>query len=113
MSYTDAFAALPSTVRDAITFVIERTRPTRVFLFGSRARGNARENSDFDIAVMGRRCSDPAWNRAQVDLSELPLTLRGVDLVEFEKLNETYRIHILMEGKLLYESADELPKNPR
>jgi uncharacterized protein len=82
--------------------VIRIAQPEKIILFGSRARGDARENSDFDIGVQGRSCSEDAWNRLIVDIMEEPYTLYPIDLVEIEKLTEAYQDRINQEGVLLW-----------
>jgi len=41
---------LPPSIRRLIDYGIQTVAPDRVILFGSRARGDAREDSDFDLA---------------------------------------------------------------
>ena len=41
---------LPPSIRQLIDYGIKTVDPDRVILFGSRARGDARENSDYDLA---------------------------------------------------------------
>jgi predicted nucleotidyltransferase len=57
-------------ILDAIVARIEAVaRPERIVLFGSRARGDARDNSDFDLLVIAapRRSMRPSrmspWKR--------------------------------------------------
>ncbi len=63
----------------------------RVFLFGSRATGTARDRSDIDIGIEG-----PAPVRREVlaaihdELDEAP-TLYTVDVVDFARMSETFR----------------------
>lgn len=40
-------------IRQEIMKVAPELRGYRIFLFGSRATGNARERSDFDIGILG------------------------------------------------------------
>ena len=41
-----------SPIRALVSLIVERCRPVSVWLFGSRARGQAREDSDWDILVV-------------------------------------------------------------
>jgi len=40
-------------LRTIVNLLRERLDPTRIFLFGSRAEGRSRKESDFDLAVDG------------------------------------------------------------
>lgn len=53
----------------------------RVLLFGSRARGDHHERSDFDFAFEAPEISDGAWARFALELRENVPTLCGIDLV--------------------------------
>jgi predicted nucleotidyltransferase len=75
-----------------------------VLLFGSAARGQARPDSDCDIAVAG--CPpDRFW-----DLSvALQATIRGgaqLDLVRLEPADPLFRYEILRDAVLLYGDPD-------
>jgi predicted nucleotidyltransferase len=77
----------------------------RILLYGSRAKGKARWNSDIDLAVEG--VVDPAeWTQILrlVDIEESPVrTLLKIDLTRIEQADSALRRSIEMEGKLLYE----------
>lgn len=66
-------------------------------LFGSRARGDFRPDSDVDVCVVGGPPED------DLDLQgELSQTLRGnVDLVRFEGSGPLLRFHAIFSGRLL------------
>ncbi len=96
---------LPESIQRVLAEVVRVARPDRITLFGSRARGNHRENSDFDLCIAGRKCSDGDWARLLVEIQEGELTLLPVDLVEYEKLNPNYRSAIDREGKVLFGPA--------
>ncbi len=72
----------------------------RIYLFGSRAKGTARKNSDFDIAV---DCSSkiPLSVMAKIEgeLEELP-TLKSFDLVD---LSLIFRELVIRTGVVLYD----------
>lgn len=42
-----------SAIGTAIRRIVERFDPDEVILFGSRARGDAREDSDYDLLIVG------------------------------------------------------------
>lgn len=45
--------------------LVQDFHPTRVFLFGSRARGEAREGSDYDLLVVVASANIPSYRLAQ------------------------------------------------
>ena len=76
----------------------------RLVLFGSRARGDNRYNSDIDLAVYGM----PESRRAEfwLDCEELP-TLLKFDIVHIkEGMDPAFLANIEREGVMLYASED-------
>ncbi len=80
---------------------IIKLNPNKIILFGSRARGNFRKNSDIDIAV------DIELNfRERRKLKERIYDISGlysVDLVFLDSIDEKFKEKILEEGRILYE----------
>lgn len=72
-----------------------------IIIFGSRARGDYRENSDIDIALKGNLTKiDIALIRDHLDESRIPYT---TDVVEYEKIIDIkFREEIDKEGRILY-----------
>ena len=76
----------------------------RLVLFGSRARGDNRYNSDIDLAVYGM----PQSNQANFwfDCEELP-TLLKFDIVHIrEDMNPDFLANIKKDGVILYAAED-------
>ncbi len=76
----------------------------RLVLFGSRARGDHRNNSDIDLAVYGM----PKSNRADfwMDCEDLP-TLLKFDIVHItEDMNPAFIENIKKDGIELYAAKD-------
>ena len=44
--------ALPASIRRVVELGVRAVDPARVILYGSRARGGAREDSDYDLAFI-------------------------------------------------------------
>jgi predicted nucleotidyltransferase len=49
-----------SPIRSILERVIERWHPLQIWLFGSRARGDARPDSDWDLLAIVPDCDEPA-----------------------------------------------------
>lgn len=83
----------------AATKLCRKYEAKKVILFGSRAKGTARERSDIDLAVSGVK----DYERLMEEIEELP-TLYTVDVVDLD----TCRNELLMEdireyGQKIYE----------
>ena len=71
-----------------------------LILFGSRARGDAFEKSDIDLAVRG--CSD--FMAFRDDLQENLWSLLSVDVVDLDAgVSQVLAEDIRRDGKVLYE----------
>ena len=102
-AFSSTYHSLPDSIKKLIALVIQEAHPDEIILFGSRARGDHRENSDFDIALKSTTAiPSAAWAKLQLAIDEEPITLYRVDLVNLSQLNEDYIKRILSEGKNLY-----------
>jgi len=70
--------------------LISKLRPTKIVLFGSRARGDAGRKSDIDIGV-------------ETDRPLASVELLDVDLLNLDSINESFREAVEREGVVLYE----------
>lgn len=100
-AFTKNFTQLPDSIQNLVQYVVEKVHPEQVILFGSRARSDHRENSDFDMAVKGS-VDAGTWTQLQVELDEIAVSLYPVDLVLYEDLGEDYKNNIQAEGKVIY-----------
>lgn len=73
----------------------------RIWIFGSRARGDYRTFSDLDVLVNSDLPFPAGFlSKIKQDLEESRITIK-VDLVEFEDLAETYKENILRDRILI------------
>lgn len=89
----------------ALGAIVDEARRTlalrRVFLFGSRARGDARPDSDLDLAF-DHGSPAPAWADFVNTMRERAPTLLDLDLVDLAQVTPELRARILVEGRLVY-----------
>jgi predicted nucleotidyltransferase len=74
----------------------------RVVLFGSRARGDAEERSDIDLAIVAPRATPRQWLEISFRLEEVD-TLLPIDIVRWQEASSALKARIAAEGKILYE----------
>ena len=97
-------------VRDIVRRIVQTTQPEKIILFGSRARGDARSDSDFDVLVI-KDSEEPGYRRD----APLYLALAGmnapVDLMvytpeevrEWSAVPQAFVTTAIREGKVVYE----------
>jgi predicted nucleotidyltransferase len=108
----EALAPTQEKVDLAVKTAVEIAQPSRVILFGSWARGEARWDSDLDLAVLMPDSSEPQLGRIHRSLrrklDELPMTIDLVVATEgfagqFRgSVNSIYH-RILQDGQVAYE----------
>lgn len=92
---------IPDRVIKDIVSSAEKSGVKKVILFGSRARGNHRLNSDIDIAVSGGNYDDFYWS-----INENAWTLLSFDVVDLDKgISDELKKEIERDGIVIYEEA--------
>jgi len=97
-------------INQIIKRVTETEHPDRVILFGSRARGNARTNSDYDLLVI-KDSQRPRYARSAdlyASLADLPVEVDVMvytpdEVSEWSSVREAFVTTAVREGKVLYE----------
>lgn len=86
-------------VGPAVELLVDRFGVTRVVLFGSAAKGTARDDSDVDLAVEG--LPPERWVEALLALEEL-LGAGRVDLVDLDEAGRLLRAKVAQDGVVLH-----------
>lgn len=90
--------------------LIETLNPQRLYVFGSRARGDATSDSEYDIMVLVDKRSEPRYRLSQRGFLALRGIPAAVDVVVWDRETFDARLHlwasfpatVVREGKLLY-----------
>lgn len=93
-----------ATVSDLKLVFVKYTNVREVIVFGSRAKGNYREGSDIDLAVIADNLTYNQLMDMMLEIDDLGL-LYKVDLIDYEK-NKDNPIgeHIRRVGKTFYKA---------
>ncbi|MGQ9589472.1 MAG: nucleotidyltransferase domain-containing protein [Planctomycetota bacterium] len=107
---TDPLLESDPVLAEIVRRLVEAYRPERVYLFGSKARGDEGPDSDYDLLVVVP--DDASAERADSKLAYCVLwgTPVGADVVVWQKSRFERRAHVvaslpatvLREGKLVY-----------
>ena len=89
---------------DTLQSAASRLGRRKVFLFGSRALGKAKDRSDFDLGVMGDEPMPLEDFYAVEDLIEALPTLYRIDWVDLARVSQRFRTEALEHAKTLYEA---------
>ena len=99
-----------SLIDDIIRRIVETAQPDKIILFGSRARGDARPNSDFDVLVI-KESNEPRYRRSvplYVALADLPAEVEVTvytpeEIEEWRKVPQAFVTTVVREGTTIYE----------
>jgi predicted nucleotidyltransferase len=110
--FRQSWRPTPEKVDLAVKTAIEVAHPSRIFLFGSWARGEATVDSDLDLAVLvpAERINEIPELRRQISRQLEPMRL-SVDLIlvteeyfaKFRSSINSIYYKIANQGKLVYE----------
>jgi uncharacterized protein len=97
-------------VADIVRRIVEAAQPDRVILFGSRARGDARPDSDFDLLVI-KESEEPRYRRSvplYVALADLPVEVEVMvytpeEVEEWSQVPQAFVTTAVREGTAIYE----------
>ena len=98
----DKAVSVPDFIQALVNDAVARLAPKRVFLFGSRARGDAERGSDYDIAIDAPGLDDAQWTHFVLDTEENLEALLDIDLVRLDTATTNLRRIVEKEGRLLY-----------
>lgn len=88
-------------ILDEITDICGKYNASKVILFGSRAKGTARDTSDIDIAVAGAE----RFAELEEEIENIP-TLYTVDLVNLDTCKNTLLLEDIEEyGRKIFEKV--------
>lgn len=74
---------------------------SQIMLFGSWVRGNAIETSDIDIGILGKeQISSDIMRKIRDDIENIP-TLRGIDIVDLNSVEEKFKNKVLKYAKII------------
>ncbi len=81
----------------------------KVIVFGSRARDDAEERSDIDLAIVAPNATSRQWLDIVFALEDMD-TLLSIDAVRWAEASSALKARIIAEGKVLYERQKSATK---
>jgi predicted nucleotidyltransferase len=107
---TDPQLERDPTLKSIVERLVSAFQPERIYLFGSKARGEAGPDSDYDLMVIVTASSDPPYKREQRAYAALRGIAVATDVLVWTREAFDSRLHlkasfpsaIVREGKVLY-----------
>jgi len=95
---------------ETVRRLVEAYEPERVYLFGSKARGDAGADSDYDLMLVVPDDAPPERTRSRLAYERLWGSPTAVDVLVWKKSRFDGRLHlkaslpstVVREGKLIY-----------
>ncbi|MCH2533332.1 MAG: nucleotidyltransferase domain-containing protein [Bdellovibrionales bacterium] len=99
---TQKFGLKADTIKKIISIFIQHPNIKKVILYGSRAKGNFRPESDIDLTIIGPKMDLTELLQIETELDDLYLPYK-IDLSLYHKLEDPNFIdHINRVGTIFY-----------
>lgn len=106
----DALLERDPVLREIVERLVGALNPERIYLFGSKARGEAEPDSDYDILVLVEHPTEPRYRLSQKGFRALRGVPAAVDVVVWDRESFDARQHlkasfpatVVREGRLLH-----------
>ena len=103
---------LDTPLEKAVKIIIQLSDPDKIILFGSRAREDYKDESDYDLLVLKKGLVDQRQLVQEIYLNfkhiGAPVDVIAVDIDKFEELkDDPYMIYneAFLHGNLIYEKS--------
>ena len=107
----DSAVDIPPNVKEGLEYLFSsHPEVAKVIVFGSRARGDADERSDIDLAIVSPTATPRQWLDIVFALEEMD-TLLSIDVVRWVEASPALKARIIAEGKVLYERRKSATKS--
>ena len=94
-----------SIIKEVTKIILQYAKPTRIYLYGSEASGEAKITSDIDIAYDDKNFSDNY--RIDEELKKIQ-TLIKIDVKNIDKTRERFQNRVKSTGKVLFSATKKL-----
>lgn len=98
------------TLKKIIETIVKKAKPEKIYLFGSRANGKARKDSDYDILVVKKTKLSRYKRIVNIyklfglrDFSLDVLVYTPNEINEWKNVTASFIHYVLKTGKLVYE----------
>lgn len=92
-------------INEIKAIILKYAKPTRIYLYGSQANGEASEGSDIDIAYDDENFRDNYLIEAEIKNIN---TLVKLDVKNIAKTEERFKNRVKSTGRVLYSSSKQL-----
>ena len=104
----------PGVIAEIVRRIVATVRPEKIILFGSRARGEHRPDSDIDLLII-QRSNLPRHKRSipiyqalvglPVEVDWEVMVYTPAEIMEWSQVPQAFVTTALREGKVLYENG--------
>lgn len=92
-------------ISQVVKIILKHSKPERIWLYGSRASGEAKESSDIDIAFDDKEFKSEWLIEEEIEKIQ---TLIKIDVKNIAHTEERFRQRVLSTGRVLFSASKKL-----
>lgn len=92
-------------LKETVEILTRYLNPSRIILFGSKAKGYNETHSDFDLAVDVKRPHISKERGMNEDIEKIS-GLYKIDVIYMPSVDEDFKKIVIKTGKVIYERRD-------